>query len=416
MKRTLAARSCALLGLLLLPLQARAQAEDPETPPKKAGLFALGPFWITPRLRLGTLGLDSNVFYTADHRRADFIMSGGPGLEIALPTRPVRLDVLGGLDYLYFARTAEQRRLNGDARARLQLDSGRLKAGLEKGYQNSFDRPGFEVDRRVDRSQWSTRGDLALELKGRLQMRTAVTGERVTLVDGQGFQGADLERTLERSTRRGLLGLGYRLTPKSSLLLEGDLQLDRFPNAPERDTRSNRLQAGLQLDSKTRLGGRVLVGVRFLRPERQGQAAAVRLLSGEGQLDWRFSPRTRLGFKARRDASFSAFEISAALPLLIQTEGELRLERQLTPRLELQVYGRRLGFHTNAPVTLVAADGRVTRARRDDRVHEAGLTLSELLGRRIRVGFSAGYTSRRSSFADLGLQGLLLGGTLSFVP
>ena len=70
----------------------------------------------------------------------------------------------------------------------------------------------------------------------------------------------------------------------------------------------------------------------------------------------------------------------------------------------------------DAPVTLVSDDGQVSRARRDDRVHEAGLTLSERLGRRLRAGFTAGYTSRRSSFADLGLAGLLLGGTLTFVP
>ena len=411
-------RRWAVLGLLasVWPVPSRGQAAQEPEPPRRAGLFALGPFWITPRLHLGTLGLDSNVFYTADHRRADFIMSGGPGLEIVLPTRPLRLELAGGLDYLYFARSAEQRRLNGDAHARLSLDSGRLQASLEEGYAQSFERPGFEVDRRVDRSQWSTRAELGLRLPGRLQLRTAISGERVQLPDGQSFLGADLTRTLERNTRRGLLGLGYRLTAKSALLLEGDLQLDRFPNAPARDTRSNRLQAGFELASPTRLGGRVLVGARLLRPEVEGLVPHERLLSGEGRLDWRFSPRTRLSLVARRDASFSAFESSEALPLLIQNESELRLERALTPRLELTLYARRLAFHTNAPVTLLADDGTPTRVRRDDRVHEAGLTLSERVGRRFKAGVTAGYTTRSSPIADLGISGLLLGGTLAFVP
>ena len=76
--------------------------------------FEQEPFYLTPYLHIGTLGVDTNVFYSATERQTDFTASGGPGLEIVRPFgRESRFVVDGGLDYLYFAKTESQRRLNG---------------------------------------------------------------------------------------------------------------------------------------------------------------------------------------------------------------------------------------------------------------------------------------------------------------
>jgi hypothetical protein len=383
--------------------------------PKRPGLFAVGPFWVTPRLRLGTLGLDTNVFYTADHRRTDFILDGGPALEIALPTRPVRFDVEGGVTGLYFARTAGQRRVSGDGLARLTFVGLRFHASVEEGYSEAFDRPSFEVDTRVDRARLATRGEVAVELPGRLQLRTALSADRLDVSRGQEFLGTDLNRTLERTTQRALLGLGYLTTAKTSLRLDGDLQVDRFPNAPARNTRSNRLLAGFEVDSKTRLSGSASSGLRFLRPEGRDDGRE-RLWIALAQLVWHFGPRTRLRYDLRRDADISAFESASSLPIVHSFENRLQLERALTTRVDLALFVRRLTLTSSAPITLVGSDGSSTTARRDDRVLDAGLTLTQRVGRRLRAGLTAGYTSRRSSFADLGIAGLLLGGTLNYAP
>src|SRR4249919_44191 len=89
---------------------------------ERPGLFRLGALYLTPYLHIGTLGIDTNVFYTATARQADFTASGGPGLEIVRPFgSESRLRVDGGLDYLYFAKTDSQRRLNGYGSADLDL-------------------------------------------------------------------------------------------------------------------------------------------------------------------------------------------------------------------------------------------------------------------------------------------------------
>src|SRR5690242_6400106 len=54
------------------------RAEEP-------GLVHLGPFYLTPLLRIGTVGLDTNVFYTPSDRQVDVSGSGGPGLRIVVP-------------------------------------------------------------------------------------------------------------------------------------------------------------------------------------------------------------------------------------------------------------------------------------------------------------------------------------------
>ena len=71
---------------------------------RSPGLVRVGSFYLTPYLRIGTLGVDTNVFYTPTERQTDFTASGGPGLEVVRPfgsRSRLRLD--GGLDYVYFA-------------------------------------------------------------------------------------------------------------------------------------------------------------------------------------------------------------------------------------------------------------------------------------------------------------------------
>jgi hypothetical protein len=413
-----------LLALLLATGAALAQEAPPPAAPAPApgeaglrpGLFAVGPFWVTPRLRLGTLGVDTNVVYTATDRRTDFVASGGPGLDVALPGRPLRLDLSGWLDYLYFARTASERRLTGEARARLGLTAQRLRAGLEQGYRERFDRPSAEVDERVPRTEWATRADLELDLSRRLGLRTQL-GSESSDVEGQPeFAGAQLDATLTRRTRRGLLGLSCKVASKTALLAEGELQEDRFPAEPARDTRGQRLAAGFGLESSTRLEARALVGRRWLRPLEDTSLPSEQRDYADLQLAWHFGPRTRLRLLFLNDVGFSTFDVEGRLPLLDQTSLELRLERAFGRGFELAAFARRLDLTTAGAITVVAADGTAQTAPRDDRVREGGLTLTQLFRRHWRAGFTAAWSSRASAFDDLGVAGLLLGGTLTYVP
>ena len=157
-----------LVGFLLvvtatasnLPAQTSGTGESklPETASERPGLFRLGSFYLTPYLHVGTLGIDTNVFYTEKDRQADFTASGGPGIEIVRPFGlESRFRVDAALDYLYFAKTESQRRLNGFGTASLDLRGVKTRFVVEERYERSFSRPNYEVNARVEQEKEGTR-------------------------------------------------------------------------------------------------------------------------------------------------------------------------------------------------------------------------------------------------------------------
>jgi hypothetical protein len=370
---------------------------------------------VTPFLRINSAGLDTNVFYTATDRRIDAMASGGPGLDVVLPAGNVRFLVGGGIDYLYFVRTKSQRHLGGGGRARLEWNPGRLRAGVEEGYARSFDRPGLEVDERILRDSWSTRGDLALALPGRLGVSTSVATIRRTVPIATTYRGTDLGRTLTQDEHRFTAGLSYKLTLKTSVLLEGDLQLDRFERDSSRNADSNRIYTGLSVASPTRLAGRAVAGVRLFRPHEGGSLARETTPFVATDLAYKFGPRTALRGRYDRDLSFSAFDTAEGAPTLRNERAELRLEKGLFGRFTVDIVGVRTRLRSSGAVTLTSGVQSETRVR-EDTAWSGGIDFGYQFRSRVRVGVAATYLDRQSNFMDLGLQGLLVGATVRYAP
>src|SRR5262245_1829338 len=294
-----------IVGVLALPFGTVAAQEttpaNPELPraetepSERPGRFKIGPFYLTPTLRIGSVGLDTNVFYTATNRQTDLTATGGPGLELVLPAgRAFRYTLGGNLDYVYFLRTESQRRLAGSAETRAAWTGSQFRAGAGETFSRTFQRPGFEVDRRVLQDQWTTVVELGIRTQGRLGLRTEAGSRRIDVAAGQQFLGADLRSSLSRDEYRGVFGLEYGLTSKTFFLVEGDYQLDRFLVDHSRNADSNRLYAGFHVDSETRLFGRAVGGVRLFRPidPTRGQHRQVPYASVD--LSYRAGPRTLL--------------------------------------------------------------------------------------------------------------------------
>jgi hypothetical protein len=411
-------------GLVLLSNKpALAQVPTPtsvppsERPPDKPpGLLRLGPFWLNPRFNIGSLGLDTNVFYTSSDRRTDVHASGGPGLEVILPlVGDLALKGDGGLDYLYYARTPELRRLTGGGFGRVEWAGERLLAGAEHGYHLAFARPSFEVDERIEQEERRTYAELRIKAGHRLTFALEGLISRHEAEQGATFLGTDLQRTLTRRTERGFFELGYRLTPKTSLIVEVDHQADRFRLDPGRDADSNRLGGGFRLESRTRLAGRAVAGVRSFRPLAAGSRDVQRFYA-QADLTYHFGPRTRLVGGYAQDIQHSAFEPTGDTPTVRAETGRLRLEKGLGGRFDVRFGAALTRLVTDGAVRIVPAEGPAFTAVRDDTVREAGAELGYTFRARLRLGAGATYTERRSTIADLGIEGLLLGGTITFTP
>jgi hypothetical protein len=380
-------------------------------------LLHVGPFYITPTLRLGAIGVDTNVFYTPTDRQTDATASGGPGLEIVLPIREsVRFVTSGTANYLYFVRTRSQRRLSGSAFGRLEAKGGRTEVSVQETYARSYGRPNYEVDRRIVQTQESTSASLRRKLFGRISLVAVGERSQSKVPPDETFLGVDLSRTLSDRVYRGGPTVEYALTPKTAFLVDGKRELHRFPSASVRNGHFDSARVGLRTSSTTLLSGLVMVGVgRFhfdAAPSSDRQFA-----TAEADVTWHVSPRTRLGGSYERRLAYTAFDTLRDAPIIRLEVYGAKVEKELVGRrVDLRLTGNITRFVGDVPVTLTSADGTRHTAIRDDRVRTGLADLGYRFRSRLRVGVSAGYASRTSVFSDLGINGLILGGTLNFSP
>jgi hypothetical protein len=407
----------------LLARDSVAQPPPPTSdPPKPAegaplGRFHLGPFGVTPYIRVGTIGLDSNVFYSATDPRADFIASGGPGLDIALGLGPDgRFSVRGGIDYLYYARTPSLRRFGGDAAARIAFAGPRTQLRLEENYQDIFERPSLEVNDRVERTFEGTVFDFERRLGSRLRVRLGGMRSRTRTPD-QDYLGTDLGPTLTRDTYRVNGELGYALSVKTWLVVVGDQQWDRFPLDHLRDADSNRLAAGFRTDDTALIAGFTVAGWRWFRP-RAIPETEERFLYVSVNAIWEISPKTSLSGSYVRDLDFSAFTPLSGTPTVETEAATLRFSKQLVGGLVVDLFGRDTRFKTGGPIEVSVPGQPPVIAVRDDRAREGGVDLGYRFGfgRRFRAGIVATWTDRKSTISYFGIKGLLVGFSARYTP
>jgi hypothetical protein len=412
---------------LLAPLQFAvlgtvAQAQAPPAPPsagpseaapERPGLFRLGALYLTPYLQIGTLGVDTNVFYTPSDRQTDFTASGGPGLEIVRPFgRESRVRLDGGIDYLYFARTESQRKLNGYGTAQLELVGVKTRLTVEERYASSYGRPSYEVNERVQQETEGTRGFLRRNLGERYAL--AFNGSRNrTRTDSQQYLGADLGNTLTEDRYQAGGELRVALSIKTQLVGGGERDWYRFPRLPERDGRSTLAYGGFRTDETALVSGEALAGYRWFRldtgEEREGLYVSV-------NATWNLSPKTKLGGHYWRDIDYSAFQTSGPTPTNQTESAEVFVDKMLVSNVYLRLYGRMTRLVSDGGVIVVPAGGTPEPSGGDDRAREAGAELGYQFHTRVRIGLTVAYTTRESPWETFGVEGLLAGLTVRYNP
>jgi len=419
-------RSCRTLPAaavaMALAVQGAAQVTTPGTeplgppPPPRPGRFRVGPVYLTPTLHIGTVGLDTNVFYTAADRRTDVSGSGGPGLQLVLPLGgDGKFFAEGNLDYLYFVKTESQRKLRWNGNGGFDVLGTRTRFHLEEAYAETFGRPSYEVDERIKQTEEGTRLDLKRRLFGRLAVRVFGSRAKFEADAGQTYLGNDLRRTLTRDEYRALGGLDYLLSVKTSFVVEGEREWDRFPLDRRRDADSDRLWAGFRTDDSALISGHALVGVRWFRPK-SSPGFVLRRTIADVDATWNVSPKTHITGQYGRDLSFSAYETSGLTPTVLNERYGARIEKDLGGHFDVRIFGRVTKLATDGDITLELPDQPKITAPRNDKAREVGLDFGYRFRPRFRVGVAATYVDRKSNIAYFGIDGLLVGGTVQFTP
>lgn len=408
------ARSACLAAVLLLAVSsARAQAPASEEQIQaRPGLFRAGTFYLTPYLQIGSLGVDTNVFYTPTDRQTDFTASGGPGLEVVRPFgRESRFRLDGGMDYLFFARTESQRSLNGYGTAQLDLVGVKTRLFVEERYESTFSRPSYEVNERVQQETEGTRAFLRRNLGDRFAVALFGSRQRTT-TDSQRYLGTDVGDTLTVDEYRAGGELRRALSVKTQLVAGGEQEWYRYPRLPGRDGEATTAYGGFRTDETALVSGQALFGYKWFRLDAGGERNG---FYADVSAAWNLTPKTKLGVRYTSDIEYSAFQTSGATPTNRTETVEVFLDKVLVSNLYFRLFGRLGTLASDGTVTIVGPDG-VETAVRDDRVREAGAEFGYQFRRRVRIGVTATYTSRESPFESFGVEGLLAGLTVQYNP
>jgi hypothetical protein len=405
----------AVLGIAVLlagtPVLAQTTGSE-EEPSARPGLFRVGTFYLTPYLNIGSLGVDTNVFYTPTDRQTDFTASGGPGLEVVRPFgRESRFRLDGGLDYLYFAKTESQRQLNGYGSAEFDLVGVKTRLFVEERYQSSYRRPSYEVNERVQQESEGTRGFLRRNLGDRFALALVGSRERTT-TDSQDYLGTDLGDTLTEDRYRAGGELRLALSVKTQMVGGGEQEWYRYPRLPERDGDSTKVYGGFRTDETALIAGQALLGYQWFRLDTGGERSG---LYANVDATWNISPKTKLGARYRREINYSSFATTGSTPTNLNETVEIYLDKLLARNLYFRLFGRLASLASDGDITIVTPDG-VETAVRDDRVREAGAEFGYQFRTRVRIGVTATYTTRESPFETFGVDGLLAGLTVQYNP
>ena len=407
------------LSLALLAIPANAQAPQPAGSPEPEakhsgaplGQFTAGPFIVTPTFKIGSLAVDTNVLYLRE-RRTDFVASAGPGLDIAWPFLDHwKLDLQGTSEYFYFQRTKELRRWTGGGVASLLWKTTGTRATISTRLHRDFSRPNFEVDARVATNQRFGGAEFERDL-GRLTLALTASFSGTRVEPGQTFRGADLSTSLTVDLYLGQAELRYHLTPLTSILMEGGYQEDRFPKAQRRNFSQE--NAGLGFQTEGLFKGRVTAGVR--RSQLLGGGATKTQPYLRGNLTQRMGRRFRLTERYEHDSTVSAFAIDGGLPTFERRSLDAQLVIEITRRIDMRLGGARDRTISDGLVQVVADNGTVIKARRDDVAYVGRADLGMRLGR-ARTSVFASYTTRESLFfSDFGIKGFQAGARVDYAP
>jgi hypothetical protein len=381
-------REFLLIALLSLAATSAFARQDPTDPSSQAKV-RIGPLALSPAISLTNAGVDNNVFLDPNQAapKSDFTMTVEPKIDLWLHIG--RSMVTGNVteDLVYYQKYATERSANSFYKVGLLVPLTRIILNGNVGYLSAQDRPGFEIDARVHRTEFSSDGSVELRALSKTFVGVKAT-RQVVNYDPAVFAGSNLQIELNRTVTGESITLRHQLTPLTSLTLDAGKQQDRFEFDPLRASDSTTITAGVKFDPFALLKGSARFGYRNFQPlvaglpNYRGSTAAV-------DLSYVAMGSTKVTVTGARDINYS-YDINQ--PYYVQTGAELSLAQQIFGPVDVvgRVGIQRLDYRDRAGAVVAVSD-------RTDYVHSYGGGIGYHLGRDIRIGFNVDQAHRTSA-------------------
>lgn len=389
-------RSTVTLTVFLVVLSppaafAEGQAEPPADPRADARVH-LGPFYLTPSLRVEELGVDTNVFNDAEQQQ-DFTFTVAPHAELRIPFgRRALITTLASTDLVYYHRFASERSLNPDVSVRGDLFLNRLTLFAEPSYVNSRQRMNYELDARARRDERAATVGAQLRISSKSGVEVAARGVRIRFDADATVNGTSLRETLNRESRQVSLTMRHAVTPFTTLVLRADAESNRFEVAPLRDSDTVRVTPGVVFNPRALISGSAFVGVRRFETLTEDLEDFTGVVAS-ATLAYTPGGATRVSVTVDRDVTYSYEPLQ---PYFVVDGYGLTVRRHIVGKVDVTAGAQRYTYSYRDLLLPGAQSG--DRGRVDiTRVWSA--EVGYRLGQSARVGFGAVYRERQSNSA-----------------
>jgi hypothetical protein len=392
-----------LVSIGLAPAGAQAQSSRDQADEAQ---IHLGPLGLTPRFAIRNLGVDTNVFNSAERPTKDFTMSLGPGVDTWLHIGRSLLSTQTLVEWTYFQKSAGQRSFNTSQTGRLEFDLTSVTPFVAGGVVNTRQRPNLEIDQRVRQNRVNAALGTRVELGGRSRIDVDMRREQIDFGDDQ--PGDALVRTaLNREVTEGGIAFRMDVTPLTTFVVRTGVAYDTFEFSRMRDSDSVTVLPGLEMKPSALISGKAAVGYRKFNakstivPDFSGIVAAV-------DVGYVIREATRFGVRVDRNLDYS---LQVDSPYFVVTTTNVDVKQALG--YSWDIVGR-AGRAALAYQGLLADGGGEPVTRQRDRLTTYGVGVGRRLGEHIRVGFDVDHNQRHSETAFRGYEGFKFGGSFTY--
>jgi hypothetical protein len=406
-------------AVLALSCAAPAAAQSRGTP-ERAGRFHVGPVGITPRLELRNAGVDTNVFNSAGEPVPDTSVVVRAQLDGYLPVRRLRLYGSGYTDFNYFRRESTERSTDFGGSGHVEMPLGPLLVFGGGGGAQARQRATIDLDERVLRQEKNAYAGAETRLGSRITVwgQGAVQAARY----GRTFTAAGdpfrLARGLDRDTLTATGEVRLRLSTLTELVGRGEAVQDRFLKQRDagRVTRSYRVLGGFRFDPLAAINGTILAGFREIPRSSSGSVPPYRGPVVQVDSSLPLFGRARLAATAQRDVVFAATGAEAREGRLRNTYVSTRVVGSVELGLPLALRLRTSAGFEDARYVLPYSLAGGRSQRRQDHLYTGSVSLLREVGDSFRVGGTATFTRRVSTFVTSSYEGYRYGLTAELRP
>ena len=267
----------------------------------------VGPFRIQPAIVLSNMGVDSNVYYSPTEPIKDYTLTVGPAVNVYLPIyRKLILSAYGSPQYVYYAKTAQERTWNYYFSGSAALSLKRIFLSFDWKYSDAQERWNTEIDIRPRRKEEGLGGSFLIQTSTRTSLALGYRQAKYNY-ENLDYQTFNIREELNRKEQYVDLLAYYQVTSRTKFFLDFEHGLFNFEFADAAALKNSQSQAayvGLEFSPTGRIRGKARIGYKIFDVKNL-EATNYQGVVGDAQVSVRVAKPLAVRASYSRDVIFS---------------------------------------------------------------------------------------------------------------